>query len=375
VLQGLHRFDFANLIGILGMALFTIATVSVLLLGGGLLGMVAINIPITLTMQIPTIWLIRRAAPELQFGRGRPRRELVRTVFSFSSALVVVNLASQIQSQTDEIVIGIFLPVASVTPYSIARRLSGLPQILTNQFVKVLMPLASQLTATDERHQLRSLYLTSARLTLALDVPLVCGLIVLGRSFLMVWVGAEYASAAPLLAILAIASLVDTSMWPASNILQGMSRHRPLAIFAIGSALVNLLLSIWLVHPLGVAGVALGTLIPTSIECVCFVTPYAMRQNGVSLRAFLSEILWPSLVPAVPMLAVLFALRQLLQPSSYLAIGAIGLAGVGVYGLLYLALSRGKPEHVLLRRLAGYVIDATRRRLGRPSKDKQVAHE
>jgi Na+-driven multidrug efflux pump len=123
-----------------------------------------------------------------------------------------------------------------------------------------------------------------------------------------------------------------------------MARHRPLAVFAIVSALANLLLSIWLVHPLGVAGVALGTLIPTSIECIVVVTPYAMRQNGVSARVLLSEVLWPSLAPAAPMVAVLYALRQLLQPNSYWSIGAIGLAGVGVYAALYILLSRGQPE-------------------------------
>jgi hypothetical protein len=116
-------------------------------------------------------------------------------------------------------------------------------------------------------------------------------------------------------------------------------------------------------------------LIPTSIECVCFVTPYAMRQNGVSVRAFFTEILWPTLAPAVPMVGVLFALRQLLQPSSYLAIGAIGVAGVGVYGLLYLALTRGKLEHALVRQIAGQVIVAGRRRLGLANKDQQVIDE
>jgi O-antigen/teichoic acid export membrane protein len=373
VLQGLQRFDLSNIVGIVGMAVFTIATVSVLLLGGGLLGMVAVNIPITLIMQIPAIWLVYRTAPELRFGWGGARRELARRVFSFSSALVVINLASQVQTQTDEIVIGAFLPVASVTPYSIARRLSGIPQLLTNQFMKVLLPLASHLNARDERQQLRSLYLMGTRLTLAIDVPLVCGLLVLGRAFLGVWVGPEYAGVAPLAAILAIASLFDTSMWPAAYILQGMARHRPLALIAIGTAAVNLALSIYLVHPLGVTGVALGTLIPTLIECVCLVTPYAMRENGVSLRAFLVEILLPTLLPAGPMLATLYGLCQWLQPASYLAIIAVGAAGASVYGLLYLALSRGQPEQALLRHSIADVVGALRRRADAKTPEASIA--
>jgi O-antigen/teichoic acid export membrane protein len=280
VLQGLHRFDLANLISIVGMALFTAATLIALALGWGVLGMVAVNIPVTLITQLPALWLVRRAAPELRLGQGRPRRGLARTVFSYSSALMVTNLANQVQTQTDEIIIGASLPIASVTPYAIARRLSGIPQILTNQFVKVLMPVASRLNAAADRRQLQSLYLTSTRLTLALDVPLVCGLIVLGGAFLSIWVGPQYASAAPLLILLSIAGLIDTSMWPALSILQGMGRHRPIAVFAVGSGLANLLLSIWLIRPLGVLGVALGTLIPTAIECFFFVIPYALRVSA-----------------------------------------------------------------------------------------------
>jgi|SRR5579859_1718872 len=366
ILRGLQRYDLINLVSVIGTTLTVAGTVAALLLQGGVIAMTAVAIPVTLLMQALSVYLIRRAAPHLPLGLSKPEAGLVRAVFSFSSALFVINVAGQVQTQTDEIVIGAALPVSNVTPYAIARRLSQVPQLLTDQFMKVLMPLASQLSAVDDRARLRQLYLTSTRLTLAIDVPLVCGLMVLSRAFLSVWVGPVYAGAAPLVTVLALASLCDTSLWPASNILQGMARHRPLAVIAIISALANLVLSVWLVHPLGVMGVALGTLIPTSFECVVLVMPYAMRQNRVGVRALLSEMLAPSLLPAGPMLAVLWALRQWLQPSSYLAIGVIGLAGVGVYGGLYLALSRGKPEQLLLRRLVDQMVAAARR-LGQPS--------
>jgi O-antigen/teichoic acid export membrane protein len=52
------------------------------------------------------------------------------------------------------------------------------------------------------------------------------------------------------------------SQWPANSILQGMARHQPLVTISVVTALANLLLSIALVTPSGLAGVALGTLIP-----------------------------------------------------------------------------------------------------------------
>jgi len=375
ILRGLQRYDLINLISVVGTSIAVAGTVAALLLKTGVIGITAIAIPVTILMQVLSVYLIKRAAPKLRWSLASADRRLVRTVFSFSSALFVINIAGQVQTKTDEIVIGAALPVSSVTPYSIARRLSEIPLLLTDQFMKVVMPLASHLNAADDRRALQLLYLISMRLTLVIDVPLVCGLVVLSRPFLAVWVGTEYASAAPLVTVLAIASLFSTSLWPAVNILQGMGRHRPLAAFAIGAALANFLLSIWLVHPLGVMGVALGTLIPNLVECVGFVTPYAMRQNGVSLRSFTREILGPGLLPAVPMVAVLYGLRELLRPNSYLGIGVIGVAGVAVYGLCYLALSRGRPEHTLIRQQAEVAIGNMKRMASRNKEDPATNRE
>ena len=62
------------------------------------------------------------------------------------------------------------------------------------------------------------------------------------------------------------------------------------------------------------------------------------------------------------MVVVLAALRELMRPDSYLAIGAIGLAGVAVYGLGYLALNRGKPEYALIGQQAGAVLSYVKHR-------------
>ncbi len=365
VLRGLQRFDLVNLISILGMSLFAIATVSALLLGGGLLGVMAVNIPLTLVMQVPSIWLIHHIAPGLRLGWRGGSRRLVRTVTSFSSAMFVLNLSGQIQTKTDEIVIGAMLPIANVTPYSIARRLSEMPQILTDQFMKVIMPLASQLHAENDRGRLRVLYMTSTRLTLVLFVPLAGGLMILARPFITVWVGAAYADYAYLVLILVSASLIDTSQWPAGSILQGMGRPRLLAFMALGSALANLGLSLILVRSIGLAGVALGTLIPTSIACLCFILPYAMRVNGVSLRVALTEVYFPALLPAVPMSAVLYGLRELFKPDSYISIAAIGGAGLLVYLIVYALIGAGQAERQLGRDTVLAAIRFTKTRLGR----------
>jgi O-antigen/teichoic acid export membrane protein len=349
VLRGLQRFDLLNLITLIGMSLFTTTTVGALLLGWGVLGMVVVNIATSLLTQIPTLWLIHRIVPELRLGWRGANPRLIKTVASFSSALFVINIASQIKMKTDEVVIGASLPIASVTPYAIARRLSELPLILTNQFMRVLMPLAAQLHAEDDRARLRALNLTSTRLTLAIFVPLGCGLVILARPFLTVWVGPTYADSAYLVLILTAASLMDILQWPAGSILQGMARHRRLALIAICSALANLGLSIVLVRLFGVTGVALGSLMPTTVECLCFVLPYAMRVNNISARTLLTEALFPTLIPALPMALVLYGLRQILQPASLISIASVGGFGLLVYAAIYLGVGASEIERQTIR--------------------------
>lgn len=352
VLKGLQRFDLINLVSVTGTLLVAAATVVGLLLGGGVLGVVAVNIPIMLVMQVPSIWLVRRAAPELRFGWRGGNLRLARTVVTYSSAIFITQISGRLQTRTDEIVIGGFLPVTAVTPFAIARRLSEISGLLTNQFMKVLFPLASELHAENDQARLRSLYIIGTRLTLATFLPIGGATIVLARAVLSVWVGEAYGNYAYLVVILTLSSFIDTSQWPAGSILQGMARHRPLAVLSSAAALLNLALSIALVRSFGLVGVALGTLIPTTIICLGFILPFTMQVIGISVREALENIFLPALLPAVPMAVVLYGLQQALKPSSVLAIMVVAGVGVLVYVIGYISIGANTTERQVLRSYA-----------------------
>jgi len=263
-----------------------------------------------------------------------------------------MNTAGHLQSKTGEIVIAAFLPLSAVTPYAIARRLGEVTQILTDQFMKVILPLASELHAADDQARMRSLYITSTRLTLAMFLPVVCMLIVLAPSILTVWVGATYASYAHLVIILTLASCIDASQWPAGAVLQGMARHRPLAMMWVGAALANVALSILLVQNFGLTGVALSTLLPTVVVCFGFILPYAMRTLGVSITELLKRIFLPTLLPVVPTTAVLYILQHATEPSSLLSIMVVAGFGLLVYVIGYLNWGASEGERQICRSFA-----------------------
>ncbi len=351
VLRGLQRFDLNNLISVSATLMQAAATIAVLLLGGGVVGLAAIVIPLTLLTQIPMLLVIRHIAPDLRIGLRGAQRRLVPTVASFSTSLFVINGASVVKTKTDEVVIAAALPLATVTPYSIARRLSELPSIMTYQFATVLFPLASELHGAGNQARLRALYLGATRLALALFVPIAVGLMVLAEPFLAAWVGKAFARDAHIVVILIASGLFNVAMWPALSMLMGSNAHRPLAVFSGLSALLNLGLSVALVGRIGVTGVALGTLIAAGLEALV-VLPFTMRRYAIEPRTMLSEALAPGLLPAVPTVLALFVLRAALAPSSLVTVVGVGAIGGLIYAVGYLSFSASAEERLVLRRLA-----------------------
>ena len=252
----------------------------VLALHGKVIAITALAIPVTVVWLIPTIWLIHRSAPELRFGFRGASRAHARQVLLFGSALFGIQSAAVVKLQSDEIVIGAALPVSNISPYAVARRLSTLPGQLTSQFVLVLLPIASRLHAEGEAGLLRQIYLTGLRLTLALFAIVGGALIIFAKPFLLAW-APSVAGSADIVVLLTFAAVLEALISPVSQALQGMNRHRPLVVFSLGSAALNLALSIALVGPLGVRGVAIGTLVATFLEALVTL-PFGARVLGVA---------------------------------------------------------------------------------------------
>ena len=356
ILVGLQRYDVHNVIGTMGVLLSAIGTVIVLALGGGVVGMVALGIPMTICMRLAGAWYIRRVAPEVALRWHGASRAMTRRVASLSAAIFATQVSAPLQKQTDEIVIGAFLTISSITPYALARKLSESAFQVTNQFVRVLLPIASGYDPVADIARLRELYVASTRATVAIFLSMAVALIVYGDLILSVWVGPDYSGAAPLVVILVAANLALVSAYPAGAILQGMGRFRVIAVSSLASGLFNLALSIMLVQWIGVTGVALGTLIPTVIEALAVVMPYTMRVLMVTPQTVVIRVWLPTLAPAALSAAVLLSLRTIFDLTSLLALLVASAFGVLVYFGSYFAFRVTAPERTSALDMVTHVV-------------------
>ena len=70
VLRGLQRFDLLNAVSVVGAVGSAVAMVLLLLAGAGVVAITAVTVVAELVAQVPLVWLIHRAAPELRPALG-----------------------------------------------------------------------------------------------------------------------------------------------------------------------------------------------------------------------------------------------------------------------------------------------------------------
>jgi O-antigen/teichoic acid export membrane protein len=336
ILLGSHRYVPFQALMMLATLLAAASTVAVLLAGGGIVALFGFTVLTALIPQALGVWLAKRLEPEFTLGWRSARRGLVKQLLSYSLLTFIIQAAYNIQTQIDEIVIGVFLPVSSVGAYYVARRVSAVPQMISQPILSAFLPLASQLNARKDADGLRELYLVGTRAILAVCIPLLIVVIMLAGPLLTLWVGGSYAANAPVVVILALASVLEVGYWPGRIILQGVGQQQHLAKASVFVAVANLGLSILLVRYYGVAGVALGTLIPAIFVNLGYIWPYTMRSVRISGADLLRQALVPVLVPALPMTALLYAIIQMTRFSGFAFVVMATAASVTIYAAVYL---------------------------------------
>jgi O-antigen/teichoic acid export membrane protein len=157
--------------------------------------------------------------------------------------------------------------------------------------------------------------------------------VVLAQPLVRAWVGPKMLGAAPVMQILAITVAIRVGNATATTLLKGAGRVRYLALANISAGVVNVILSVLLVKPLGLIGVALGTLIPIALVSWFVIFPAACERVAVAPGWAFRRAMWPALWPAL-VAAICLELTRRISSGTLLAV----MAQAALADLLYLVL-------------------------------------
>jgi len=343
VVYGFQRYYRNNAVSIALSIVVAIVNISVLSSGHGLVTLVASTTTVRILFMAAFVWNAYRVFPGLQVRRSLFRLARLREVTGFSVYMAVLDWSAKLNYSSDTMVIGAMIDVTAIAFWTVGQRITQLAQQLTSQLNGALFPAVVDSDASQRQDQLQMILIQGTKLSLALAAPLCVGLILLADPLIRSWVGPRFSSSVLPLRIMLTIVLVRNVTASSNLILRGAGQHRLLTLTNATTAVVNVLLSIALVRPLGLLGVALGTLIPVAASGLLILYPAACRRVHVPLSRPLVQAIWPALWPAAVMSVVLrlggrVPPANLFEVALHLAVGGL------VYVGLFVGLAIGAKE-------------------------------
>jgi O-antigen/teichoic acid export membrane protein len=349
VCVGFQRLDRNNIVAVCSSVAVALANVIVILLGYGLIPLVAATTSVRLATYLIYRYNAYRAFPLLRISLSLFRRERLREVTGFSIYASMIDWANKLNYELDELVIGVFLGSAPVAIWAVADRVISGTQRLTNQGNTVLFPVVVDSDATQRQGRLQTLLLEGTRLSLATVIPIAVVLIVLADAFVRAWVGPAMLGAVPVIQILAIAVALRVGNATSTTLLKGAGQVKSLAMINLTTGLANLALSALLIRPFGLIGVAVGTLIPIAAASIGVIFPAACRRVDVPVAQAFRQAVWPSVWPAFAV-GLALAISRRFTPAGLATVLVEAAAAALLYlGLFVIAVGRRDRQHYTAR--------------------------
>lgn len=196
-----------------------------------------------------------------EVGLAAPSRSRFRHYLGYSIPTMGTDVARSTLTQADRLLVGAFLGATAVGVYSVAYQVAQGMLLYVRPLSITLFPEFSRLWA-DDRPRVRDLTVTGLRYFLALAVPTIGGLWLIGEPFLdLLTTPAVAASAAPLLVLLAIGILLQGVSEIYTELFYAADQTTvPLRIQGV-AAIANVALNVTLLPILGVQGAAIATIL------------------------------------------------------------------------------------------------------------------
>lgn len=191
------------------------------------------------------------------FVFGQFQKEKLAQLFRFGKFVAGTNFCSLLFQRLDVLLIGAFLSPATVAVYNVATRLNGLLDLPLNSLSLAQFPNVAKELA--ESKPMNEVMRRTVHKLLLVQLPLSLLLIALAPQAVSLLAGENYASAAPVLQILALAGLVKPWGRTFGMTLDATGRSDVNFKMLLFSMLVNLALNLTLLPIFGMTGAAVAT--------------------------------------------------------------------------------------------------------------------
>lgn len=220
--------------------------------------------------------------PSPVFVAGDAAKQIARTGFFF----LILQIVSAVAYASDNLVIAQSLGAGSVTVYAVPEKLFSLVTIALSIMLAPLWPAYGEAMARGDLAWVRGAFKRSIFVSLGSAIAMSALLVVLAPTLLSLWVGHEVSTPFLLIAGLGVWKVIEAFGNSMAVLLNGANIMRQQMLIALLTGLSALVLKVYLVGQIGVAGTVWASIIAFSIFSIgplcVWVIPRALAKNQLA---------------------------------------------------------------------------------------------
>lgn len=341
VLSGLQRYDMVSITTVVVLTIRTILAVVLLLHGYGLLTLGLIYGLSEVVARGVQHVLARQLLPVGYVSWKYVDGTLLKEMLFYGMNTFLYAMGALIIFRASVMIAGIYLPSAAVSQLYVSMQALLLLSEFVQAFTTAIKPAVSDLDTRDDQTRVRQITFLTQKYSLLILIPAGAFLVLMGREFLTVYVGAKIAdpatlqSMATLLAILTIGNCILLSQHSNYLVLSGRGEHRVFGILTVVEAGLCVAVAVYFVKVLGwgLKGIAWSNLVPMALVAGVILPVYFNRKMKISAWDSLRQVWGPALLGTVPSVALIAVWKHVAPPASWAGLFVVVAVVAGVTAL------------------------------------------
>lgn len=346
-LMAYERFSFSKGLSILFSLLKILFAMLALKLGMRSLGVVMVYfISNVLTRGAYTVFVLFKLKLKPKFKN--PDFGFVKETVSYSAFVLMQMIATQINAMTDSVLLGILAKGSAViiAIYGAGAQIVQYFKTVGGHFNGVLMAGVVRLVESGANAKaLQDEMVRIGRIVFMMLGMVFTVFLVNGTDFMVLWAGENYRQGYMVAAAIMVPIMFTLVQSIGNQILWAMNKHRTQAVVQIISALINIVLTAFLIKWNPLVGAVVGSVIALTVGDVLCMNVMFKREIGISLMGYYKG-LFKGILPSLLLSAGAGLLFNLVGLSKYGWLGLVVNCGVMVlvYGICMLGFGMNTSE-------------------------------
>lgn len=256
------------------------------------------DIILTMVLSELFITVLVQTSVFFQTGFSVPQRDIIEDAFRYSIPFAASNVASNLSSRVDRLIVGSFLGSEAVGIYDIAYRISSVVMTYSQPIDRAFFPEFSRLLQNDDYKACSKYLQKGVRIFIIFSIPSIFGLVLI-KSQLVQLIAEEQI-------IVDVGNLIPVIMlgivfWGLERlygvVLVASGHTTRLLYIRGGTAAINIVLNIFLIPIFGIKGAAISTLISYVISSyLTYINTNKIVESKLDLVIIIKSVLCSSVM-------------------------------------------------------------------------------